>query len=418
MSKTSTHMIRNKVECPIVKLESGKVLIGDPGNSSNMLIIQGLAGVTVEGIQVNCGIFAAQTNDSRVLIGLQPDDRFQDITHKVHKILGAVEIRSIYLCDDILVVGTGGGIGLIEFKNIKYDDNGIHVKTKGLLLQRFACGIDMMVVSERGWGVVKTTDNRLFWFGDSYTFKKFAPVSSRHSIHCWRLQGMEFHDVSSIKEIFCYHCFIILHMLDGSVYVRLAAGYPQRANKTQFKQVVFPINESVAKIVMAPEDVFYITNTGHCYHCEASLVGSKAHPILLKSFLSYSVTNVYPVQNDYAIQCGDGSLHMLYPTRSLDRDWILSKGDREDAFRHYADGTKAPIALTFFDDKAIVLAGSLFDCTCFVTDKGHAFLILKLGESRTLMITHLTAFDTDPLAIKGSSHQPALLSGSISTRRI
>ena len=351
--------------------------------------------ITAQKVCVRLSMLAILTSDNRILICFNPQDQFEDITPDVCRILqGTTDIRYIAVCyTQTIMIMTSNRIAIIEVDD-KHGWIGKY-RIKGRILYETQYEIDMHSADwTAGSGTIRTTDNCLHRINHRSSYS-----SKESSLDCWRIEQLEFHDISSISEIVgdCYYVFLIMY--DGTVYARNFLGIWGPEYLGPFKQVVFPEHEAIIEIVLAFCDIFFITDAGNCYYAKDFLRSKGAIEGQIRSLSGYLVEDICETGNGWAIR-HSGCVCILHTVLPQIGPILKLYPHDKKVFEQYVSGTKKPRELSFFNDKAIVSIKTLFDGIYFITDEGHVFWTNDFDETMDPVITRDTYFDANPLAVK------------------
>ena len=356
-------------------------------------------GVTAQKVCVQLSMLVMLTSNNRVIVCLGPKNSFEDITADVYQILqGTLDIRNIDICADrTIVIITSNRVAIVEadVQRMEYI-----VTFKGRILCETQCEIDMHTVDcHRGCVAVRTTNNCLYRVNKSGTIR--GPGSS---LSTWNIQLLEFHDGANVCEIVCngYSMFLLMH--NGTVYAQNFLGGELRCETPRlFRQITFPENETVIKIVVVCVGVFFITAAGNCYYAsEHTCNMGGAIEIQLLSLCVDIVEDIYALRYGWAVQHSGGCVCILHTASLPNRNDGVKP--YQHVFEQYADGTAKPRLIPFFDDKSVVSIVRLFKRTYFITNKGHVYWFedwtVDFDETTELTIARDPYFDANPLAVK------------------
>lgn len=393
----------------VAVLESGGALVASADNWFEWSSPPCFEGITAKQICAAGKLLAILTSDNKLLACASPENSPRDITSEVQKIFGGpVDIISVSASYSFIIVRSLCSIGLICTRLDASDTSGLRIKETSHVLHQASSEIDLWIMRESEMeGVARTSDGDLFYFG--------YHDHNRYGKTKWAVVPLQFHEAASIRELYCSAYYIMLLMQDGRVYVQF-----RRPDHTLFSDehepfelVIIPNHEPISKIVIASSDIFYIGVGGNCYHAGYLNNGWVVNPDLLQGLRGYQIENIYTIRKDYVIQHDGLRLSILHVAEPKSHSIFEIYRDRKAIFDHYANGSKKPRPLPFFDDKTIISIENIHGRTCFITEEGHAHWIRHIKESIEPVFTLDPFFETNPiavppraLAIKSASSDP------------
>ena len=291
-----------------------------------------------------CGHVTENYHDSK---------KCKDITHKVDNMLDCdAESKLVTTGYNSLVVAKGHTV-------VKVFTNGFFSR---VCSRTFGSEIDMVSSI-----YIKTGDNELYPLSNDAHPK---PIDFDHTEHISKIVGCQ-----GIT-------FIILK--NGLVYAQ--GNYHCSRDNKPFGLVVLPPNERVVDISCGNVYVFYIMESGSCYHTHMPIDpfsnGQRDSRGLRPDYVPFMsgcvVEKVYVLTSCIVFQHDESKLSLVHLERS---NW---KAVINDGF--YTGKTK-PIRLDFFDDKSVVSVMQYHDYIYFVTESGQVYYCLYKPEQEWLRIT-------------------------------
>lgn len=350
------------------------------------------------------GLKMIRTHDHRFLVSELFEQR--DITSILSYNLGVGPERisdQFFVDNQLIIVRTNTTIGLISIKDPNHPDS-YHS-----LAELFALFSDIDLVSfEWGHGFVRTRDGSLCSFGK---LKHYNPVGDAYDCFSSSVLPVIFPDAGSINEIVCGPSYSLFLMQDGRVYAQGSGHIPSREPDADitFRQVSFPKDVLISKIVTTCNNIFYITSSGLCYYANtekwtSSCSDQSLYPQLLNALANHFVEDAFALEECIAIRHDEGRLSLL-PLKKRYR-W----GDFASVWRSlakaYVCGTKQPQHMPFFDDKGIAVVIQLKYHTCFVTDAGQMYECVIGPNTDSLVVTEVPFFRYRPVSTLQRSENP------------
>ena len=360
------------------QIESGVWL--DTEDFGRVSIIKTCPHIPTFSVMPEAIILAALTTEGRIYVGSKLRKRYEDITSVVSATLETpiTDVSYLFTSYRNVVIGIGDSFTVLTLP--------INGSVLMGTLHKFSCMIDLLCFR---WnhGLVKTHDGLLYWFGSMYN-----PQQNRYNSG-WGPYKIEFSDVHNIRQVFCVLNYLMLHMMDGSIYIRKHPSKPEDSNDS-FVQLPFPEGTSISRVITGHGLPFFITTEGLCYYSFADLGDPEMRPVLLQSLQKYVIENIFTLNRCMIIQFDDYRLCTMLPSL---------KDLNFDIFGCYKRGIAEHVFLSFFDNKHIVDIIELLGHTCFITDEGYVYRISGPLDVADVVITRDPFFDANPLAPKMSA---------------
>lgn len=386
-------MIHRRNYNAVVQLADGRAVTGKPSAHSAVT----WQDVGIDQCQVRTRMFvdilAAQMDNGRVLVSIEIGQPLVDITSVIDELLGndAKSTRGIYFSGDTVIVVAGRQIG-----GINVDRDGRATVCTHIT---FESDIDLIGLDYHcGHAVVRTINDQL------YIINRLYPIIGLNDAVVGLMREIVLDNTRNISKMLSRGGHFFILMYDGRVYT--CSCYTDKDNTNPFKQLIFPENESVSKIIDSEYRVIYLTDKGNCYHTALSRMPCyNRRPAVLRGLPNMVIENVFWIGDHLPIGI------IQHDGQKLTRFTLSCRANapeghippcKSHSLYYKCDCFDTAVRirpLTFFDDKQIASLVRIREgCTCFVTDEGRMYSVDNIDDEP--IIRRDTFFDANPIAIK------------------
>ena len=256
-----------------------------------------------------------------------------------------------------------------------------------MIRHMFPTGINLVGMGDHE-GMVRTADNKLYYFRTRWTFYK-KPVTVKQASDEPLL--IDTPDIEHIREIIYYSRLPFLLMDSGTVRMP-SANYGYTSDDLVLAEVIFPRRIRVATVIANNRYIFYITTEGMCYYGHVFGVPTGVtrrrglRPLCINALQDYFVEYVYVAHRRIFIKYASQG-HSRLGTMSL--NWLIEAQPMQ--------------LIQYFNDRHIVSVTSSADRTYFVTSNGGLHVhIPSLDTPHELLIHEVPFFKQNPLEVENT----------------